>query len=206
VDEDFLVPAKILALALLVPSCFLDRESQPPDDPCVAGGQTQCPDSSGTRMFVTAEAYGSNLAELGEAADGLTGADNLCALRARIAGLGGSWKAWLSSSTVDALDRIHGNGPWYQRSNKVAFSSRENLRTEPRVWLLDDEFGESAGYNFWTATRHGGLRSATGTCGDWTGALQGTALTGSPTLAGTHWTEDYAIACSGRSRLLCIED
>jgi len=36
--------------------------------------------------------------------------------------------------------------------------------------------------------------------------LQGTVLSGSPGLVDTRWTEFYTVACTGRMRLLCIED
>ena len=44
---------------------------------------------------------------------GLAGADQVCQSLAKTAGAGGkTWRAYLSTSTVDAKSRI-GNGPWY---------------------------------------------------------------------------------------------
>src|SRR5689334_6939910 len=43
---------------------------------------------------------------------GLTGADAVCQSLARAAGSTKTWRAYLSTSTVDAKTRI-GNGPWY---------------------------------------------------------------------------------------------
>src|SRR5262245_17812728 len=66
--------------------------------------QTPAPNMS---FFVTSSnAKGGNLG-------GLTGADAVCQSLARAAGAGGkTWRAYLSTSTVDAKTRI-GNGPWY---------------------------------------------------------------------------------------------
>jgi hypothetical protein len=57
-------------------------------------------------FFVTsANAKGGNLG-------GLTGADTVCQALAKAAGSTKTWRAYLSSSTVDAKSRI-GNGPWF---------------------------------------------------------------------------------------------
>src|SRR5262245_2730644 len=68
---------------------------------------------SGKRIFVTSTPYTGDLKTNGAGMTGLHGADNLCGLAATAAGLGGTWTAWLSSSTVDAIDRINDVGPWY---------------------------------------------------------------------------------------------
>ena len=64
--------------------------------------------SDNASFFVTSEnpGQGGNLG-------GLAGADAHCTSLAEAAGIRGkTWRAYLSTDTVDARDRI-GNGPWY---------------------------------------------------------------------------------------------
>jgi hypothetical protein len=58
---------------------------------------------------------------------GLAGADAHCARLAASVGAGGrTWRAYLSTSTVDARDRI-GGGPWYNSRGVEIASSVDNL-------------------------------------------------------------------------------
>jgi hypothetical protein len=70
----------------------------------IAIAQTPAPTMS---FFVTSSnPKGGNLG-------GLAGADTVCQTLARAVGAGGkTWRAYLSTSTVDAKSRI-GNGPWH---------------------------------------------------------------------------------------------
>ena len=43
---------------------------------------------------------------------GLAGADSRCQDRALAVGMGMNWKAWISTTTVNAKDRVLGAGPW----------------------------------------------------------------------------------------------
>jgi len=69
--------------------------------------------------------YGGNLG-------GLAGADAICT-RIAEASLPGSgakgWKAFLSTSTVNAIERI-GSGPWYDRNDKLVASDSAGLLQE----------------------------------------------------------------------------
>src|SRR6185369_15935291 len=69
--------------------------------------------------------YGGNLG-------GLAGADAICT-RIAEAALPGSgakgWKAFLSTSTVNAIERI-GTGPWYDRNDKLLASDAAGLLQE----------------------------------------------------------------------------
>lgn len=59
--------------------------------------------------------------------DGLAGADAFCQTKAATAGAGAqTWKAYLSTSTVDARDRI-GTGPWFNQKGVQVASSVANL-------------------------------------------------------------------------------
>jgi hypothetical protein len=65
--------------------------------------------------------------------DGLTGADKICKEIAEqsLPGNGRTWKAFLSTSTTNAIDRV-GTGPWYDRLNRpIAANVTELLKTRP---------------------------------------------------------------------------
>jgi len=60
---------------------------------------------------------------------GLAGADQVCQSLAKTAGAGGkTWRAYLSTSTVDAKSRI-GNGPWYNFKGELIAQSLADLHT-----------------------------------------------------------------------------
>ena len=74
-------------------------------------------------FFVTsANAKGGNLG-------GLAGADQVCQSLAKAAGAGNkTWRAYLSTSTVDAKTRI-GNGPWYNFKGELIAQNVADLHT-----------------------------------------------------------------------------
>ena len=60
---------------------------------------------------------------------GLAGADQVCQSLAKTAGAGGkTWRAYLSTSTVDAKSRI-GNGPWYNFKGELIAQNVADLHT-----------------------------------------------------------------------------
>src|SRR5690606_38119011 len=76
----------------------------------------------GMSFFVTSVGPGDG-ANLG----GLEGADAHCQTLAEAAGAGErTWKAYLSTSSVDARDRI-GGGPWQNAKGEVIAASLEEL-------------------------------------------------------------------------------
>jgi hypothetical protein len=94
--------------------------------------------ASFTRLFALAEAFnGSTLGWGGDlrygTGDGLTGADKICTeiAEAALSGNGKTWKAFLSTSAVDAIDRV-GQGPWYDRLNRpIAQNLTELIDVRP---------------------------------------------------------------------------
>ncbi|MFL5321038.1 MAG: hypothetical protein ACJ790_15370, partial [Myxococcaceae bacterium] len=109
------------------------------------GGSKTKPDLSGLkRVFVTSVQYPATFG-------GLAKADEACMLAVSAAGLGGNWKAWLSDSNTDAIDRISDVGPWYLvfisavQSGDLppykVFNNKANLKTTP---LLGINFSEKA--------------------------------------------------------------
>ena len=82
----------------------------------------QSSDEHSMSFFVTSENMGKG-ADLG----GLEGADQHCQSLAEAVGSGArTWRAYLSSSTVDARDRI-GKGPWYNVQGELIASDVQDL-------------------------------------------------------------------------------
>lgn len=139
------------------------------------------------RVFVTRTGYSGNLKSAGSAADGLAGADALCAIAAQSMSLGGTWRAWLSTTTVKAQDRIAGDGPWVDLKGNVVFNNKANFFTGPLRPIEFDErgattvthftSGDTQGVAVWsgttsslTVTRAPFGAMETRTCLDWTDA------------------------------------
>jgi hypothetical protein len=162
------------------------------------------------RVFITSTAYTGNLAAAGQASDGLSGADALCNRAAQASLKGGTWKAWLSTSSSSALSRIQDVGPWYQEladgSVVRTFNNKANLSTAPLVPLAYDENGAQLyGVEYWTGTATGGGVSGN-TCGAFTSASSSgwgtTGTSGQPTAG---WTDSSSRYCDEAARLLCFE-
>ena len=152
------------------------------------------------RMFVTSAPYKGNVASEGvgdahapEWSGGADAADRLCASAASNAGLGGSWKAWISDSTafgtsgaVKAIDRIEDRaGGWYNVDRTAhPFASKAALAGAPNpaewqsapdklgdtVSFIKDENGNVPGrldrWSVWTGTAAGGTGGASD-CKGW---------------------------------------
>jgi hypothetical protein len=94
--------------------------------------------TSRARLFALAEAWNGSTSGWGGdlrygTGDGLTGADRICTeiAEASLPGNGRVWRAFLSTSTVDAIDRV-GTGPWHDRLNRlIASNLTELVATRP---------------------------------------------------------------------------
>jgi len=132
-------------------------------------------------FFVTSENPGSG-GDLG----GLAGADAYCQSLAESAGIGDkTWRAYLSTSTVDARDRI-GDGPWYNVAGVMVAGDIDELHGDnnitnetatdengdtPAYLVLVDGAAERAGdslvHDILTGTNEDGTANEA-TCNDWT--------------------------------------
>jgi len=86
--------------------------------------------------------------------NGLAGADAFCLLLAREADStdNRSWRAFLSTSSVDARDRI-GTGPWYNALNQLIANDVNSLISNPPATnMIYDEQGRT--WNGGNSTRH----------------------------------------------------
>ena len=134
-------------------------------------------------FFVTSANPG-NGGDLG----GLEGADAHCASLAEAAGIAGkTWRAYLSTSSVDARDRI-GAGPWSNAARVVIAGDLAALHGEGNAVSKEtalDETGRVVNGRGDEPNRHdiltGSLPEGTAaeqTCNDWTSSGEGAAMVG----------------------------
>lgn len=211
---------RVALVSGLVSGCYFvddDGESDPIGDPPPAQPQPQPdpgvdpPPAAPKRIFVTRLSYPADLATAGEAPDGLSGADHICNVSASAAELGGVWLAWLSTSSVDAIDRIEDVGPWHLVNGTKVFNNKDNLRTSPIAGVTLSEWGTFVDDQFWgygtvwTGTTVGGRADAE-TCNDWTStddAVRAPFGQTSATFGG--WTHSGRTYCDDYKHLYCIE-
>lgn len=170
--------AVMASLAMLAMGCGGGSSS--------GGGTTASPNVA----FVTSVTGNGNLSTWANAGGqtGLAAGDAICQARANAAGLHGTFKAWLSTSTTDAYCHIQGYdnaqlpncgltspptaaGPWV-RTDGYAFAETIDKLVTGQIFvpIKYDEYG-----NLLSETRFlsntsaaGGLLTATGQCNNWT--------------------------------------
>ncbi len=155
------------------------------------------------RVFVTSTSYDG--AEIG----GLASGDAKCNALAAAARLGGTWKAWLSSSAENAAARIFGSGDWgYERidGTTVADDKADLLDGSIDNPISKDETGQEVyPYGVWTGTRKDGTAGAH--CNGWASSSDDkTGTIGRADYADKKWTHEAdTAACSNKVRLYCFE-
>ena len=181
---------------------------------CVAGN---CQSSLTKRVFVTSQVYNAGLG-------GVTGADSKCQSVANSAGLGGSWKAWISQpsgSSSPASRFAKSDGPYVLLDNTVIATSWTDLTDGTLLHGIDrTEFNqpEGSGSYVWTATTTNGAFN-TGSWGGCGGTVCNNFSNGSTCLpcgscggfggkagaSGKGWTDEVCGCCDNTWRLYCFE-
>lgn len=161
-------------------------------------------------FFLTSRGPG-NGADLG----GLQGADAHCQRLAASVGAGErTWRAYLSTSDVDARDRI-GDGPWYNSRGVEIASSVANLHGDNNLTKETqlDENGEMVNGRGDTPNRHDILTGSNAdgtasdaTCSNWTSSGDGSARVGHHDRTGggddpTSWNSAHGSRGCGQSDL-----
>jgi hypothetical protein len=136
-------------------------------------------------FFITSVGSGKG-ADLG----GLDGADAHCASLAEAAGVTGkTWRAYLSTTTVDAKDRI-GAGPWFNAKGVKIADDVATLHSDANAINKEgglDEKGNVVNgrgdtpnkHDILTGSNADGTKIADQTCGDWTlSGAEGAAMLG----------------------------
>lgn len=137
------------------------------------GGSAGSGSTGATAMsfFVTSAGSGADGGNLG----GLSGADARCqAFAAAVSAGGKTWHAYLSTSTVNARDRI-GSGPWFNQAGEQIAASVAALHTDglsngDPQHILDETGTPAPGnqHDILTGSLPDGTISGTLTCADWT--------------------------------------
>ena len=170
------------------------------------GGGGAMPDGGGAkRVFVTSTTYTGDLKTQGSAATGLEGGDRLCLTAATAAALGGTWTAWLSTSTTVASARIADVGPWFQLDGSKTFEAKAALDQAALAFVDINEHGQADGNSgHWTGTLPSGS-PASDNCTDWSSA--GSSVHGESGGVDSldMWSGGYTNSCGTKNRLVCFE-
>lgn len=150
------------------------------------------------RVFVTNAAYTGDLG-------GLAGGDAKCQESANAAQLGGTWRAWLSTSTVDAKDRIPDVEYRLLDLDTVVATDKADLIDGAVTNNINlDELGVLRATDVWTGTNNDGTGHG-GNCDDWTSLAPNILLGRNDQV--TTWSNSGQIAGCGNSvRLYCFEE
>jgi len=169
-------------------------------------------------VFVTSTLYTGNLG-------GLAGADAKCNERARIGGLGGDFKAWLSDSKTSAAERLtHATVPYVLVDGTVLAKDWADLvKGDLEMPIRLTEFVQwpttvphppgCADSIVWTNTTEKGVIAAkNGSCHDWTDGNSGAHAEEKPVLGQTDsgwlWSSQCKseyIGCNASYPLFCFE-
>jgi hypothetical protein len=136
---------RTIALALAVLACGCGGKSNPQDDapPADDGPPIDVPPGNRASFFITSTGgpFGGDFRRAGDT-DGLAGADEFCRTKAIAAIAGASaqtWRAYLSTATVNARDRI-GAGPWFNVNGALIANSITELH-DPALNKIDKTTG-----------------------------------------------------------------
>jgi len=170
-----------------------------------SSGTTDTQDSSLT-VFVTSNRF--NGGQIG----GLEGADDKCQAEADLAGLSGTYVAWLSDSTTDAVNRLSNpSGLPYELVSgaTIADNVDDLIDGEVPAFINVDAFGttQKRGNRVFTGTGTNGKRAGPW-CDDWTSGEKGAngrlAVMDSRSAA-KFWTNRGPSSCGSSWRLYCFQ-
>ena len=166
--------------------------------------------------FVTSALGAGELGAWPEAAGqvGLAAGDAICRNLAAAAHLPSpqSFFAWISTTTVDASDRMTLAGVPIRRVDgfRIADSKADLFANRNDNTLHVDEWGRylTAGLSYRTSTYADGTRRVDTTCLDWTSADSSeAAMYGTSNIAfNEEWSYDFYANCGPEARLLCFSN
>jgi hypothetical protein len=166
--------------------------------------------SAGKIAFIT-PAWGTGDLSLrsGATGTGLAAADSHCQSLAVASGLTGTFKAWLSDSSIDAADRFTSNGPWVRPDGVTVAATKADLavgqlfapinQTPSGTYLLNS--------HAWTGSFDNGTTTGDN-CSDWTDGTAGSNGDFGISTANTWWQNmGFAQSCDNAyMRFYCFED
>lgn len=184
--------------------------------PTLTPTPTPTPTLSPKRVFVTSQTYNGDLKTAGgSSTSGLDGADRLCQGRAGVAGLGGTWIAWLSTDTVNAKDRI--SDGIYKRMDLAVIANNKadlldgSIANDISINENGNPVNSSTNEFVWTGT----LTDGTGSynlCTSWRNGFNGPSgkvgyipVSSAQPATNYRWTNYVDYLCGATLRLYCFE-
>jgi hypothetical protein len=139
---------------------------------------------------------------------GVAGANALCNSLAATAGLGGTFKAWLSDGATSPSTTFTQSIGAYVRVDGVVIATNWTDLTDDALAasLNVDEFGTEKVTFAWTGTSGAGAPGQFGNCLGWTSDSSSEwGQDGAPTLSGVAWTALGAATCHSLLPIYCFE-
>jgi hypothetical protein len=136
---------------------------------------------------------------------GLAGADAWCGDLASRAGLPGQYVAWLSTPTVNAIDRLGDAQGWARVDGRPFARSAAAIASSEHLYpiRLDEQGDDLLGANVVTATGGDGTYVGVTDCGGWTSAV-GDARRAPSDALGESFTTVYDATCDVSIRIYCF--
>jgi hypothetical protein len=155
----------------------------------------------GLRAFVSSEKHNADFS-------GISGADQFCQDLANDAKIGGTWKAWLSTSSEDALARIQDSEYYRINGTDRLFFNRYDLEFNGLIRAINlDENRTPVNDDYvQTGTDNQGKNDALGNCADWNSSdssQKTLGYTGS-VYGWSHYDNNYG-ECGESHRIYCFE-
>ena len=136
---------------------------------------------------------------------GLAGADTWCNDLAGDAGLPGQYVAWLSTATVNAIDRLGDAQGWARLDGRPFARTVDAIVSGEHFFpiRLDEQGEDRLGANVVTATAGDGTYFGPSDCGGWTSAV-GDARRAPSDALGETFTTNFDGACDVSIRIYCF--
>ncbi len=155
------------------------------------------------RVFISSQTWPGHLG-------GVNGADAKCLNVSRIAGLGGNWKAWVSSNESSPSTRFFRSTLPYKRLDGVTVADNWNDLVDGSLDnpINRNERGQiPSNLSVWTGTNENGfLFNNAYTCSAWSDStIRFTGLWGDASFIDERWTNHRISGCRNYLRLLCFE-
>ncbi len=166
------------------------------------------------RVFVTEGAYSGDLKTQGAGATGPDGADNICNQEATIAGIGGTWKAWIRDTSFGSgALRVGAHGPYARLGDNALVFSGALATGNPRVAINRTPAGtvllaDALSYAVLSALNNDGSSKSPGSdCQSWTSSSSGyDQWYGDCRPTHMHnWSSTGTRYCNRAGRLYCFE-
>ena len=166
------------------------------------------------RVFTTSVSGSSDIDQWAQTdQSALAGADEICNVLAAAQGIEDTFVAWLSSTSVDAKDRIPDSSYYLvDLATKVVDSKADLVDGSLDNSINMFETGATGSDYVWTGTLTSGTKNTDGEydqCSTggvwWTNSGGVKAMIGRMHVTATDWVQAGAMSCSGSARLYCFE-